>query len=135
MFICIIVLLKSLLVFLVTRENFLEFRKIASLLKVDEISGLLRPNVIFLLLIQKSVYIAFILYLLNKMLWIFFSNALYTQFQEYIIIYILFSRFIIVASILHMLNIFIVFWATSNRSRKSTSPIIEEKTNGAIMLY
>eukprot|EP00102_Acyrthosiphon_pisum_P003589 XP_001946239.1 PREDICTED: clarin-3 [Acyrthosiphon pisum] len=43
--------------------------------------------------------------------------------------------FIILASILHMLNIFIVFWATSNRSRKSPSPIIEEKTNGAIMLY
>ncbi|XP_050534758.1 clarin-3 [Daktulosphaira vitifoliae] len=43
--------------------------------------------------------------------------------------------FIILASILHMINVFTVFWATCSRTKKSPSPIIEEKTNGAIMLY
>lgn len=46
----------------------------------------------------------------------------------------IFYRFVIIGAIIQIINLVIICYATSNKT-KNTSPIIEEKGNGAIMLY
>lgn len=43
-------------------------------------------------------------------------------------------RFTVIGATIQITNVFVICYATSKRT-KNTSPIIEEKGNGAIMLY